>query len=255
MTVIDTKKYLDQWFDQPITLLEKLLNRKDAQHFYRYLQFFGMYRPSKKAETDYMKLKELHAWELIEEYEQKYQSLWDGCKKNIYIFPLQSRRSFLLEDKSGVTFPDEMYFFLSPIEDHQKEWEALFVHEYHHINRLNKLKDTTDQWVLRDSLILEGLAELAVSEYCGEQYVSDYSMKYSKDQIHYFWEKYMKNHLHVKKSDPLHDDLLFGRKFYPKFMGYAIGYYVIKHMSEERKFHTIEKLSTPSSQFEIEQCF
>ncbi|EOR21943.1 hypothetical protein A499_20608 [Niallia nealsonii AAU1] len=47
---------------------------------------------------------------------------------------------------------------------------------------------------------MEGLAELAVKENCGEAYNANWCHLYEEDKIKKFWGKELKEHLDVKKQ-------------------------------------------------------
>ncbi len=62
-----------------------------------------------------------------------------------------------------------MFLFLTPLED-EKELEALIIHEYHHVCRMNKITKPIQEYTLLDSMVMEGLAEYTVENYCGKNY-------------------------------------------------------------------------------------
>ena len=74
-----------------------------------------------------------------------------------------------MDHKAGVSFKNKMFLFLTPLQD-EKELEALIVHEYHHVCRLNKLVKPLDEYTLIDSIVMEGFAEYVVTKYCGKEY-------------------------------------------------------------------------------------
>lgn len=43
------------------------------------------------------------------------------------------------ENKSGVSFPNQLFLFIGEVEN-DKELEALFIHEYHHVCRIHHQK-------------------------------------------------------------------------------------------------------------------
>lgn len=47
---------------------------------------------------------------------------------------------------------------------------------------------------------MEGLAELAVKENCGEAYNATWCHLYDEEEIKQFWETELKEYLHVKKQ-------------------------------------------------------
>ncbi|MGE8205212.1 DUF2268 domain-containing protein [Heyndrickxia sp. NPDC080065] len=230
---------------------------KNSRAYYEYLQYFGMYRPSKTAREIFKKLKELNAWEEINEYYKNYKKLWNGPEMNIYILPINGNNRSLIRQtkgKSGVTFKDKMMLFLGPIED-LKEWEALFIHEYNHATRMSHMTDDPLDYTLLDSVILEGMAEYAVKQYCGEKYIAPWTRAYSEKVLKRNWEHDFKPRLTIKKRNPLHDDLLFGRKLVPNMIGYALGYKIISEYNKNNIYSVNKMFSVPSENLIIRNIF
>ena len=155
----------------------------------------------------------------VERIFQEYKRRWGGPDIPIYLFPIGQQRSFFSRQeekvKGGVSYPDKMFLFLSNRLTAQ-EIEALFVHEYHHICRLKMQKKRFEDYTLLDSIIIEGLAEYSVLVHCGRNYLADWCSMYTEFQIENFWDKYLNKNLNLKKSEKLHDDLLYGFGRIPK---------------------------------------
>ncbi|MED1202507.1 DUF2268 domain-containing protein [Heyndrickxia acidicola] len=250
MGVIRTDKWLDEHFYKPIDLLKKTSSFRtdEVSGFYDYLKFFGMYQPSGHSKVVYEELKTVKAWEIIENLYLKYKKIFNGPEVNIYIFPINVTNRQLMRQtngKSGVTIEKDLYLFLSPLAD-KKEWEALFIHEYHHAARIQKLRKKPFDFTLLDSMVLEGLAEHAVEEYCGEKYVAKMSKGHSDKLLKRFWNSDFKGRLNVLKKERIHDDLLFGKRLVPHMMGYALGYKIIEEYKKNYPFSTQEKIDIPS---------
>ncbi|MGM0846855.1 MAG: DUF2268 domain-containing protein [Bacillota bacterium] len=258
MGIIETSKWLDEYAQEPEKLLmKKGITENDSAKLYEYLKSFGMYSPSGYTEQLVTSLKERDAWKVISIFYRKYRSLWRGPSVPVYIFPVQVSRGIFSSGlkKSGVSFRDEIYLFLSEEED-VKEWEALFVHEYHHCKRMNLLKKNPEQYTLLDSIIFEGLAEDAVKEYCGEQYVSGWAKKYSEHLLQKLWNQHIKNELDLRRKDSKHDQLLLGRGRYPTMLGYAIGFYIVEKFREKHGMSSKEMMELDADCFiEDEKLF
>ncbi|BCB03032.1 DUF2268 domain-containing protein [Bacillus sp. KH172YL63] len=251
MAVAPTDHWLENGIDKPLELLKKTINGKDDQQsFYQYLMKHGMYRSSRHAEDIYEKMKEMKLWERFSLYEKKYKRKWNGPSVPIYLFPVQERRGMFQSSmkKSGVCFKDEIFFFLTEQED-PKEYEALFVHEYHHCVRMKRLNKKDSQYTLLDSIIFEGLAEYAVKEYCGENYMAPWTKAYSEDEMTEYHKKWIQPNLEVKRRDPLHDQLLLGQKGYPKMLGYAAGMRLVEKSLLKEKVPTLRLIDKPSASF------
>lgn len=253
MTIIRTDQWLKQALDKPLELLQKVKPTvENPTRFYRYLCSFGMYQHPRRAQRVFQILEEKEAWKKINKMYQKYRSLWDGPTINIYIFPMEEgNRSFMRDTRgrSGITFPKQIFLFLSSVGD-EKEWEALFVHEYHHATRMSRLKKEINDYTLLDSLVLEGLAEHAVLDCCGGDYVAPWCTSYQEKRLASLWQRAIKQYLHITRSEARHDDILFGKRAYPRMIGYVIGYHIIAHYKKQASDFSIAKtLGVPSNTF------
>lgn len=254
MGVIKTNLWLEKHFNDPIEIAEKILQaHRDTKprQFYRYLLDFGMYKPNNQTQTAFNKLKQENVWDKTEVLFKKYQQKWQGPDIPVYIFPQADRYRPIVRNsskKSGLSFPDKLFLFLTselPI----KELEALLVHEYHHICRMKKNKKDIKNYTLLDSIILEGLAENAVEETCGKDYLAPWYKMYSDEQIRAYWNRYLEDNLSMKKDQPTHDQLLFGRRGVPAMLGYATGYTIIAKYKEKNHLKWNETFTMDSNQF------
>ncbi|WP_171050839.1 DUF2268 domain-containing putative Zn-dependent protease [Bacillus sp. BHET2] len=251
MTVVPTNEWLGDLIDKPLELLKKTINGKDDQQsFYEYLMKHGMYRSVQHAEDIYKKMKENNLWARFSLYEKKYRRKWNGPSVPIYLFPVQEKRGMFQSSmkKSGVCFKNEIFFFVTDQQD-TKEYEALFVHEYHHCVRMKLLNKQDSQYTLLDSIIFEGLAEYAVKEYCGEKYMAPWTKTYGEKEMSGYHEKWIQPNLDVKRSNPLHDHLLLGQKSYPTMLGYAAGFRLVQNHLKKQDLSTLRLIGKPSSSF------
>ncbi|WP_066054803.1 DUF2268 domain-containing protein [Robertmurraya korlensis] len=244
MAVVRTDEWLDKDFTNPVGICKRFLkefNESEPKPIYDYLSSFGMYRPNRATFQTYERLKEKKVWETINHIYEKYRGKWNGPEVTIYIFPISQSSNFFFRErqskKSGVSFPDRVFLFIGDLED-ELELESLFVHEYHHVCRIRKQKKDPSEFTFLDSMILEGLAELEVEKSCGAEYLADWCHFYSKEDIELYMKRYIISNLQVKKTDPLHDQLLFGTGAYPKLLGYACGYYLVRTSYKENYFST-----------------
>jgi uncharacterized protein YjaZ len=233
MAVIRTDKWLEKYFNKPLTICEKILgsSEEDLNRFYKYLLSFGMYIPNRVSRKIYDQLVENNIWATVERLFSKYQLIWRGPDIPIYIFPLNHPQ----KQKSGVSFEDKMFLFLSNLHD-EREIEALIIHEYHHVCRMNKLKKPLSDYCLLDSIIMEGLAEHAVQRYLGKKYNASWVSLYTNKEIKQHWDQYLQGELKVKKTERKHDSLLFGLGRYPTLLGYAAGYKLITNLIEHDRW-------------------
>ncbi|WP_257391469.1 DUF2268 domain-containing protein [Cytobacillus gottheilii] len=229
----------------------QLFKEEEPDKLYQYLQNFGMYTPNRKTYEYYQDMKKQDVWKKADEFFTLYQRKWKGPDVPVYIFPVKAMQSIFVRHqlgKSGVSFKDKIFLFLAPAQD-LKELEALFVHEYHHVCRMNAIKKKISEYTLLDSIVLEGLAEHAVRIFCGEDYVSEWSTYYTKKEIETYWVQFIESHLRKKKTERLHDHILFGKRNVPDMLGYAAGYVMISKYTETNKFTLSDSLTKPAEAF------
>ena len=250
MGVIRTDRLLDEFFFAPEKICAKISRRtlQQGTDLYSFLVEKGMYRPNAFTRETFLFLKEARTWEFVAELFNKYRKRWSGPDSSIYIFPSRYSLFNPYVHKNGFTiFPDKIFLFLPRLED-EKEIEALFVHEYHHATRMDKIKKKLDAYTLQDSLIMEGLAEMAVAEYVGAEYVASWHERYSEHVLIATWEKYFKDHLELPLTDPGHDRLLYGYRAGKPMVGYALGFYLIKlYKKIDRNFSIPGTFTTPAA--------
>src|SRR5699024_2797253 len=165
------------------------------------------------------------------------------------IFPSDPNNRKLREDfngKSGLAYADKLFLFVSD-ENSENEIKALFTHEYNHVCRLMKLDKKEKDYVLLDTIILEGLAENAVFERLGDKYTANWTKYYSKAELRKMWHHIIMPYRHTPKDVQRHQSILFGLHFYPKMVGYCVGYYLVKKYLMENKLTSKELLGLPSS--------
>jgi uncharacterized protein YjaZ len=253
MAVVETDIWLSKWLSEPIKICEKICEKDgdiDGLNLYNYLTQFGMYRPNSSSQNQLVYLKENQTWEKVNNLFRVYKKKWDGPNIPIYIFPLGKGSQLFKSsgNKGGVSFTDKLFLFLSNLED-EKELEALFIHEYHHICRLNGITKSVKEYNLLDSLVLEGLAEDAVHEILGSKYVANWNKKLTGEQFKQYWHKYLEGNLNAAKGTKLHDQLLFGKGLLPKMLGYSCGYYLVRAYRQQNSYTTKETFRISSENF------
>jgi uncharacterized protein YjaZ len=251
--VVRTDLWLEERFSDPVKMCTKMheSEEEEAKHFYQYLRKFGMYKPGTRSKRVFEELKKRDIWTKVEHLFQHYRKKWNGPEIPIYIFPMDTTERGLMMNgngKAGVSFEDKMVLFLTPMDD-EGELKALFVHEYHHICRMKQQKKSVRDYTLLDSMVLEGLAEHAVAEECGEQYTGKWSRRYSQKELEHFWKSFLSRNLSVKREQRLHDELLFGIGRYPGLMGYAMGYEIISQYKNKESFTAKASFQTMSEKF------
>ncbi|PLR80945.1 DUF2268 domain-containing protein [Bacillus sp. V33-4] len=254
MGIINTDEWMMRQFDNPVKICSKfadLFENDDPKNIYEYLLEFGMYRPGRTSKKTYLTLLESKIWTKVGDLFNKYKKFWNGPDVPVFIFPINEENRRLMKEtdgKAGVSFKDKVFLFLSPGDD-IKEIEALFVHEYHHVCRMHKIKKPLEKYTLLDSIIMEGLAEEAVNHYCGKKYIGNWCYFYSEKELVRYWDKYVSENLDLSRNNTKHDMLLFGTGPYPRLLGYAIGYQIISDFKKEGNFSIKRSLVLPANRF------
>lgn len=248
MGVLRTDKW-EERSQHPLAICKRAVPDEDERRFYQYLRNFGMYKPDKEIEVKWKELAELDVWQEVGRFLQTYRSQWRGPDVDIFIFPIDQTNAMLMRNskgRSGLAFKDKMFLFLSGQTD-KIDRESLFVHEYHHVVRMNRLKKLSSQYTLLDSLVFEGLAEYAVKTYCGESSLADWTHRHDEASMRAYWKRMYEPNLEILKKDPRHDELLFGSKRQlPHLLGYSMGYWLVSSYMKRRKVRITETFSLPS---------
>ncbi len=238
MAVIQTDQWLKSFYFDPKKICEKLLpyfRNTSAHHLYQYLTMHGMYRPHIQGEKEVKILQKRNVWELVEKEEKLLRQVWQGPNVPIIIFPADQNRKIKRDfnGKSGLAFKDKLFLFISP-ENTDDEIRALLTHEYNHVCRLAKYNKNEDNYVLLDTVIMEGLAERAVGERLGEALQVNWTSYYSDEQLDKMWKNIIYPNRNISMKDRRHQDLLYGlRLTYPKMVGYCVGYFLVKKYAEK----------------------
>lgn len=255
MGIIRTDEWLKEDFDRPVKICESLLpyfKGLKANEIYNLLLKYGMYRPGWRTQKNLESMIENNIWNQVEKIFFKYKTKWSGANIPIFIFPLEQKGGIFfrqeVRNKAGVSFPDKMFLFLSHYDD-PKELEALIVHEYHHVCRLRALNKKMEDYTLLDSIIIEGLAEYAVLKNCGKEYVANWCHIYSERELSLFWNHFLKKQLGKKKTERIHDELLYGGGRIPALLGYAAGYNIVRNFFKSENYSTKLSFSIPAANF------
>lgn len=251
MAVIKTDEWLLKFYDDPVSLCDHLITYFDhvsAQDIYSHLTTHGMYLNTQYKRADQLQiLKDKTAWAVMELEFNKLQEEWSGPDVPVFIFPADVNRTIQKETggKSGLAFNDKLFLFIS---DHTTETElkALLTHEYNHVCRLTQLPKKEADYILLDTIILEGLAENAVLNRLGRHSVAPWVTYYDNWELEKIWRTIVSPNKHLPIWHPTHQHILYGQRLYPKMAGYAVGYYIVKKYIETHSLSTSELLDLPS---------
>jgi uncharacterized protein YjaZ len=256
MSVMRTDQWLLEAYDRPIEICEKLRGLFDgayASEIYDYLILHGMYTPLANEKDRIIKLQSNQVWEIVQNEAQNLQELWKGPEIPIFIFPSETSNEIIkieFNGKSGLSFKNKLFLFVSE-ENSEAEIRSLFTHEYNHVCRLTYYPKHEEDYTLLDTIILEGLAENAICERFGEYFLSSWTSFYTDKELLNMWEKLIFPNRAILKTDPKHNELLYGSPLYPKMAGYSVGYFLIKNYMKINHFTSKDLLSTEPIQFSL----
>ena len=228
MGIVRTNEWLEQEFDRPLTIMKKLegpFTDVNPKQLYYHLQKHGMYKPNEKSKQIYKQLLEQGVWHKTELLFDTYKQLWNGPDVPVYIFPLITGMR-TRDKKSGLAFKHSLFLFMDS-QISEKEMEAVFIHEYHHVCRLHRVKNQKN--TLLDTMVMEGLAERTVAKYLGSEYLAPWTKLYQDSEFKQLWARYVEDKISIQRSHSLHDRIMLGGYGYPQMLGYWIGYQLIKN--------------------------
>ena len=227
------RKIEDIQLDIICTPLKAFFPNVSQEQIYYELLGNGLFDHTEIIEVNQLvkELEEKNIWQIVEVEYERLKLLWNGPEVPIYIYPLTKYRPILegIEvNKNGVTYNGVLFLFVTP-ELVETELKALLAHEYHHICRLAFLNKTPKEMMLLDSLIIEGMAECAVEELYGEQWLSPWTKRYSIEESMTIWRKHFVPVLNLKGVKN-HRSFLFGdgTEELPDWIGYCIGYKIVQ---------------------------
>lgn len=254
MGVIRTDQWLIRSYEKPLNLckrLKTLFHHEDESFVHEFLIQHGMYRHPDEDGLSFIKdCQQKKLWHNIQKEFRNLQALWNGPDIPIFIFPSDSSHRKLMDDfngKAGLAFHDKLFLFISE-KNSEKEIKALLTHEYHHVCRLSTYKKPEKEYILLDTIILEGLAEHAVLERFGKEYIANWTSMYTDEQLKKMWRQIILPNRDLSKNHPKHHVLLYGLRLYPQMVGYCVGYYLVKqyirkHPSKSKALLTLSSES------------
>lgn len=253
MTVIQTDQWLLNHYDRPQLLCEHLTNYfsgVSSTELHHYLTSHGMYEQPNYSKKEIVQiLYDNDVWTCIENEYNQQRNRMNGPQIPIFILPANDQ--FVLNNRylnsvSGLAFPDKLFLFVAS-KFSKQQLKSIFTHEYNHVCRLNKFNKNENDYVLIDTIILEGLAENAVREQYGEENVANWTTFYTEKQLHKIWKKVIYPNVNIPITTKKHEDILYGFPPFPKMAGYCVGYYIVKKYMEENNIKTKALLDVPTS--------
>lgn len=104
----------------------------------------------------------------------------------------------------GVVFIDKLFvFMISYIFD--EEMLVVFIYEYYYVCRLKVINKFDEMIILLDVMMMEGLVERVVEEYCGKKYLVLWINYYIIEEVKKMWEKYVKFYYNLCVDEKKYD--------------------------------------------------
>lgn len=199
----------------------------------------GLFKPHEVEALEWQEQRGI--WDETKAAYERLQKLWNGPEVAIYIFPITKEEA--ISHKNGIAYANALFLFISE-KIEKEEICALVAHEYHHICRIAYLGKNFNQMTLKDSLLIEGMAECAVEELYGEKWLGPWLKWYSKKELSTIWKDHFLPSLSVEGLHN-HFPFLYGGQL-PKSIGYCIGYEIV--CSFKKNFPFRDPLTTPSEE-------
>lgn len=266
MPVIDTKDGLEQYlankkqtFDENLlvqedTIIDAILpyfSSEEQINLQWLLLSHGLFIPNSwnhEAINTYM---DRDFWRMTEECFTELQSEWNGPDVPIIPLPSDHTNMQLIEEfngVSGLSFPDKVILFIGK-NTSKDQLRALLTHEYSHAFRLHHLNRQPDSYTLKDTLVLEGVAEVAVRQRLGAEFLSKQIRDSSFEDAQILWKRWIEPNLHLSKNNPNHHSLVYGNDEVPKLTGYIVGYFLVDLQYVPEKTKLIELMKQPTESF------
>ncbi|KOS66895.1 hypothetical protein AEA09_15430 [Lysinibacillus contaminans] len=253
MSVMPTQKWLLKWLEDCkktsgksfeeiqcevicSPLIDLFLNASPEEIQYE-LRQNGLFEPHET--LDVVELEAKGVWQLVQAEYVLLKERWNGPDIPIFIFPIT--RVNAVARKNGVAYKDAVFLFVSE-ELEKEELRALIAHEYNHVCRLHYINKSLDDVTLKDSLLLEGLAECAVEELYGDKWLAPWLKLYTKDELLLIWQEHFLPSLGVQGLYN-HFEFLYGGQL-PKWIGYCIGYEIVRSYKKNYPSNEIHEKTT-----------
>ncbi|WP_186578655.1 DUF2268 domain-containing protein [Aquibacillus kalidii] len=249
MTIVDTHNWLiaytknkkDKFKDnlhvQCDEICEPLLpyfNDVNAYDIHQHLLSHGLFIPDPLDKQIIKKMIKDNQWKSANKVITQLSKLWGGPDVPVFIFPSDHTNKTLrteFKGRSGLSYHDKVFLFITDTTT-KKELQALITHEYNHVTRLNEVNIQEEKLNLLDALVLEGMAELAVKNELGPDHLSNWTSMYSNEFAHKAWNKWIKPNLALKKTNLIHEKIMYGSKVIPKWLGYNVGYHLVSSYNQ-----------------------
>ncbi|MDT8859640.1 DUF2268 domain-containing protein [Alkalihalobacillus sp. MEB130] len=237
--------------DLIIEPLSPIFSTKDLLGLHHYLIQMGLFLPDQSIQVEYEKWNETLPWFTIQKQFLKLKEKWDGPDVKIYILPMNQQNHFLKDElggKTGLSLEKAIILFIDSTTN-EKDLLALITHEYHHICRLQSMKENEETVTLLESIVMEGLAEFAVKEELGVESCASWTHRYDHVWSDEWFNRWIRPNLQTKgRKNYLH--VLYGstEQKIPLWLGYYTGYKLIQSATNELD-NTVQLLPVKADTF------
>jgi uncharacterized protein YjaZ len=272
MAVISTNQWLKEYessksnsIERNIELQKELLCEKltpyylDATSYeiHNHLLKHGLFLPSSLDTSIIDSMFKNDYWTIVNEEWRLLKKEWRGPNIPIFIFPSNIKNRQLRNDFNGISglaHRDKVFLFVAG-HTSTTQLNALFTHEYNHVCRLDLLNQNEEEIKLLDSLVLEGLAEMAVYERFGKDSLAKWTSEYPLEFALKSWDKWIKPNLDIKKADLLHHQFMYGKGKIPRWMGYNVGFHIVDSFVKNTQTKGIDLLRQPAKKILEQSSF
>ncbi|WLR44226.1 DUF2268 domain-containing protein [Bacillus carboniphilus] len=185
---------------------------------------------------------EKNIWKRVAESYEQLREEWQGKDVPIFILPVDPTSNRIQKEfngRSGLAFCDKLFLFLTSSAS-DEDIQAILTHEYHHVVRLQHYTKNEEDYNLLDTIIMEGLAENAVRERLGEGYTASWAEEVPEKIALKWWGNLILPNYQLPRDSRKYHQLLYGTGFYPKMVGYSVGYRVVKDYMKKSEKKTEE---------------
>jgi uncharacterized protein YjaZ len=245
-----------QWFMNQCEVLccpiEEIPDEMSPEELQYLLLNHGLFDPGEwvNLHDKVLEMERLDHWKVAEEEYHRLKAEWSGPEAAVYIFPV---RQFNLPaeerklNKSGVSLKQCLFLFVA-LDTHSSEMKALLAHEYNHICRLSHLNLDEREIPLKESILMECLAEYAVKHLYGEKLLAPWNTQTHNEGWREIFEKYYLPSLNLK-GQRNHHRFLYGEEGspIPKWGGYQIGFRIVASYQENQGDRPIHELMTKTA--------
>lgn len=260
MAIIETDKLLQHYVKlnqftfeaQNKTIIQPLanyFNDQDPLTIQLLLLNHGLFQAAQTNAKQIETVVKTDVWRLINHHFDQLRREWQGPELDIFIFPADLSNTKLTEEfngVSGLSFSDKIFLFI----DHRATEQviaALLAHEYSHAFRLNKVHHNKEILPLRDTIVLEGIAEAITTEKFGITLLPSFDQQ--NHEANKLWHKWIKPNLSLQSNHPLHHHIMYGNEQIPHLTGYQMGIYIVKQWKSKHQTSLVDLLYKSSDTF------